>query len=306
MAQGLICGEGLGSLSGAVTLTDTTPIADVQVNLYRSRSQWGNWQHLTTTHTTADGTYQFTDLGQGLGIDYRVQFVDPTHQLAPQYYDAKPTIRTADVITITPGVPRTGIDAVLDAPQPPAAAIETGSGSVTFDPLDGTATINMVSSRTDDITVTRAVTCAGGAPSAVTLTLDPPGTVYSMTLVSGDDYQAAIPGADITQDADLVVAATCGESTTETTVGRVNLYDPSGVISDALSGQPVEGATVTLYNVPGWEPKTGPDDDRPNTCQSNDSKDPGDPWDQPAPTELGIIVNPRSRPSIPPYPTTYG
>ncbi|NBD34653.1 MAG: hypothetical protein GVY30_01485, partial [Chloroflexi bacterium] len=107
---GLICGEDLGSLSGAVTLTDTMPAADVQVNLYRSTS-WPRWQHLTTTHTTANGTYQFTGLGQGLGIDYRVQFVDPTHQLAPQYYDAKPTIDTATVITITPGTPRTGIDA---------------------------------------------------------------------------------------------------------------------------------------------------------------------------------------------------
>ena len=286
---GQVCGQSAGSLQGTVTQPDTTPAAGIQVNLYRPIER-GRWHYVTSVHPTAAGAYQFDGLGQG--IDYRVQFVDPAHTYAPEYYDDQNTLDLAMPVTVTIGMTRTGIDAVLDAPHPPVAAIETGGGSVTYHPNDGTATVNMVRSRTDDITVTRAVTCASGAPSTVTLTLDPPGNVYSMTLVSGDDYQATIPGADITQDADLVVAATCGISTTETTVGHVNLYDPSGVISDAVSGQPVEAATVTLYNVPGWEPKTGPDDDRPNTCQSNDSKDPGEPWDQPAPTDLGVIVNP--------------
>jgi len=81
-------------------------------------------------------------------------------------------------------------------------------------------------------------------------------------------------------------------STTETTVAHVNLYDPSGTVTDAATGQPVADATVTLYRVPGWEPKTGPDDERPNTCQSHASKDPDAPWSQPAPTALGVVVNP--------------
>ena len=285
---GLICVQDLGSLSGAVTLTDTTPISDVQVNLYRSLSP-AQYRYLTTTHTTADGTYQFTDLGQGLGIDYRVQFVDPTHQLAPQYYDAKPTIATADVITITPGVPRTGIDAILDLPQPPAAGVETESGSVAYNP-DGTAQITMPAPNPSDITITRAVTCAVGTPDPVTLTLST-GPHYTMTNVSGDLYRATIPAADLTGNATLSIAATCGVTTTETTVGYITLYDPSGYITDAQTGEPVVGATVTLYNVPGWLPKTSPDDDSPNTCQSHASKAEDAPWDQPAPTHLGIVSN---------------
>ena len=75
-------------------------------------------------------------------------------------------------------------------------------------------------------------------------------------------------------------------------MGHINLYDPSGVIRSQATGQPVEGATVTLYQVPGWRPKVSPDDDRPETCQSNRSKAEGEPWNQPAPTDVGIIVNP--------------
>jgi len=82
-------------------------------------------------------------------------------------------------------------------------------------------------------------------------------------------------------------------SVTHTTIGTINLYDPSGTIRDARTGQPVAGATVTLYQVPGWSPKTGPTDTRPNTCESNASKAAGVPWSQPAPIALGIIVNPQ-------------
>lgn len=55
-------------------------------------------------------------------------------------------------------------------------------------------------------------------------------------------------------------------------------------------------------NVPGWEPKTGPDDDRPNTCESNLSKPASTPWSQPAPTDLGIIANADVTPITPKLP----
>jgi hypothetical protein len=184
-----------------------------------------------------------------------------------------------------------GVDAVLDLPQPPLAVVETDGGSVTPNPRDGTLTVNVSPASAGDITVTRAVTCALGSPTAVTLTLSPPDQAYAMAMVGVDQYRATVPATDLTQDADLVVAATCDGTTTETTVGHVNLYDPSGTITDAATGQPVEGATVTLYRVPGWEPRTDPGDERPDTCQSNASKDPDAPWSQPAPTELGVVVN---------------
>ena len=72
-------------------------------------------------------------------------------------------------------------------------------------------------------------------------------------------------------------------------IGKIVLYDPSGDITDAETGDPVVGATVTLYKVPGWLPKASPSDTTPNTCQSHASKGIADPWNQPAPTHLGIL-----------------
>lgn len=301
-STGVICDGGLGTLSGTASLPDDTPAAGVQVDLYRSLFPW---QYIQTAHTAADGQYQFTDLGQGLGIDYRVRFVDPAQQLALQYYDTKATIATATVITITPGVPRTGIDAVLAPPQPPAVDVETDTGSVVFNP-DGTAQIMVPRPNPSDITITRSVTCTAGSPTTVTLLLST-GPQYAMNNVGGDAYQATIPAAALTANATLSIRVTCGVTTTDTIIGYITLYDPSGIVSDKHTNEPIAGAMVMLYQVPGWEPKTGPDDDRPNTCESNLSKDPSAPWSQPAPTELGIVVNPDvtvTAPKIPYQQTT--
>jgi hypothetical protein len=296
---GDVCDQEPGSLSGTVTLTDTTPLAGIQVNLYRSLL--GNqWRHISVTQTITDGTYQFTELGQGQDIDYRVHFVGRDHQLASQYYDDQATIEAATVITITPSVPKTGIDAALSLPQAPVADLSAGNGSITYSP-DGTAQIVMPKSNLSDVVVTRTVTCTTGTLSTVTLTLST-GPEYPMTNVSGDRYRATIATADLTANATLSVAATCGVTTTETIVGELTLYDPSGQVTDYLTGQPISGATVTLYNVPDWVPKTGPDDDCVNTCESNLSKAEDDSWSQPAPTNLGTIANADVTPTDPTLP----
>ncbi|OQA19782.1 MAG: Leucine Rich repeats (2 copies) [Chloroflexi bacterium ADurb.Bin360] len=108
---GKICGISGGGLSGTVTSSDTTPAANINVFLYRSLGS--SWRQLTATKTAVNGTYQFFDLGQGPGIDYRVQFADPTFQLAPQYYDNQLAIYKATPITVTVGAAQTGIDAAL-------------------------------------------------------------------------------------------------------------------------------------------------------------------------------------------------
>lgn len=288
-STGLICGEEPGRLGGLVTLSTAVPVSGVQVDLYRSVMDSPYWQPISTTDTIADGTFQFGNLGQGIGIDYRVRFVDPKFDFATQYYNAKPTIKTATAITITPGVPREGINAILTLPQPPMVSVETETGSVAYSP-DGVAQITMPAPHLSNITVTRTVTCTAGTPTTVTLKLST-GLQYPMTNVSDALYRAIIQTADL-NNATISIAATCGVITTETIVGYITLYDPSGLITDTDTGKPVRGATVTLYQVPGWLPKTGPEDTRLTTCESNLSKPVGTPWSQPAPTNLGVIVNP--------------
>lgn len=67
-----------------------------------------------------------------------------------------------------------------------------------------------------------------------------------------------------------------------------------GVVTDAATGKPIVGATVTLYRVPGWSARTSSaQNSTPNTCESNASKG-SNPWSQPAPTNQGQEVDPSS------------
>lgn len=296
-SSGLICETPNGSLSGLVTTIETEAIAGIQVNLYRP-VEFSDWQYLTSTHTSEVGSYQFDNLGQGLGIEYHVRFVDPKHQYVTQYYDGDPNLNLSTAITITTGVPRTDIDAILELPQPPVAVIDPGSGSSTYNP-DGTAVIIMPASNPSDIIVTLDASCDDGSdPDEVTLQLST-GQSYPMSQLS-DGYRATIPAVNLSHNAAISVEIVCNGDTEETEVGIIVLYAPTGLVTDAHSGQPVAGAAVTLYYVPNWEPRTNPDDKRPNTCQSYHSKEPGEPWDQPAPTHLGIVVNPDVSPVSPP------
>ncbi len=291
---GLICGQPTGGISGQVTLATGPAAPGIQVTLYRPLAGEGGqqegqtWLTVIHTRTSPDGMYTFDGLGQG--IDYRVHFMDPTGRYASLYYDNKFHRELSRPVTVTLGQMRTGVDAVLRLPVPPTVDVESG-GAVTFNP-DGTVNINQWRGGRTPITITLPVTCTGGiTPTDVTLVMTPPGTNYPMTGIGSDLYQATIPAAEVAA-ATLTVSYKCEAAAQETPVGQVTLYDPSGIITDAQSGQPVVGATVTLYQVPGWLPRTGPTDTRPNTCESNLSKAPGAAWSQAAPTELGLIANP--------------
>ena len=71
-------------------------------------------------------------------------------------------------------------------------------------------------------------------------------------------------------------------------VNPVGYDDPSGLVSDASTHDPLTNATVTLYRVPGWTARaSAADNAKPNTCESNNSKPDGARWSQPAPTNEG-------------------
>ncbi|MCL4832152.1 MAG: hypothetical protein KJZ86_06910 [Caldilineaceae bacterium] len=301
---GLICGQPAGGISGQVTLATGMGAAvshgpevaapGIQVTLYRplageeGHQEGQSWLTVFHALTGPDGMYAFDGLGQG--IDYRVHFMDPAGRYAAQYYDNKFQRDQSMPVTVTLGQVRSGVNAVLRLPVPPAVDVESG-GAVTFNP-DGTANIGQWRGRRTPITITLPVTCTGGiTPTDVALVMTPPGTNYPMTGIGNNLYRATIPAGEVAAAA-LRVSYKCEGNAQETPVGQITLYDPSGIITDAQSGQPVVGATVTLYKVPGWLPRTGPTDTRPNTCESNLSKTGGAAWSQPAPTALGLIANP--------------
>ncbi len=79
------------------------------------------------------------------------------------------------------------------------------------------------------------------------------------------------------------------------TLDRPGLFDPSGYVTDARTGAPIQGATVTLYRVPSALPDT-----RSTTrqCRTVDTR-PGDDWTllPPATANLGLFEEPGYSPA---------
>jgi hypothetical protein len=164
-----------------------------------------------------------------------------------------------------------------------------GSGSTTVDEETGEVTQRMGAFEVEDLVVTRTATCADGDPDAVTLQYAD--QAYPMEAIGDDRYQAVVPADDIRASwgGQLVVVTDCGGDTAEEPVGRIELFDPAGDITDAVTGEPVVDAAVTLYYVPDWTPQVSQEDvGEPRTCQSNVTKPGPAGWDQPAPVEDGL------------------
>ncbi len=91
-----------------------------------------------------------------------------------------------------------------------------------------------------------------------------------MTHAGGDQYSVPLT---VSSSQALKVSYTCDTTPTEVDVGQVALYDPSGQITDG-AGNPVAGATVSLYRVPYALPDK---DGQTNDCRTVETR-PGDDW----------------------------
>jgi putative cell wall-binding protein len=188
------------------------------------------------------------------------------------------------------------------------AEIEVAETASVTTGIDGSTTVAMTFGQKADVGVTRTVTCPPGTTLDGAPVLVFGGQSYPMANAGGDQWAATIPEEEIFSGGEMIVASVCTDGLTPVThndaVGKIVLYDPSGIVSDAETGDPVVGATVRLYKVPGWTPKSAPGDTTPNTCESNVSKDPGDDWSQVAPTSEGVLVNavsPEISPNVNPF-----
>jgi hypothetical protein len=178
---------------------------------------------------------------------------------------------------------------VLDPAAGPSTqpAFDTDSGSVMIDPETGLRVVAIPSTDASDIIVSVDPSCPdppGGTPSNVILALD--GRVYEMSFnISKNALTATIPAEELASG-DLAVYWECAGTPLRDILARVELYDPSGLISHGLNATPLPGGQVTLFGVPTFTPETAPDDD-PSTCQTPDTRPPGG-FDQAPPSDPGL------------------
>ena len=266
----------LQGIAGRVTGPDGQGLAHVCVSAFDADGEVGS------TSTRSDGTYTFI-LPPG---SYTLKFI---HCVASPVYqdrwfiDGDGTEPTP--IVVAPKAITSGRNVAMAtgfvAAEPIATTTSGGTATTTVDPRTGESKTTMPRdpAKRSPVTYTFDVTCADGT----TLTADSVELVngsnrYPMAPLDADTFTYTIPG-DAVVSGDVVVAYACNEAPTQKKVGTIELFDPSGIVSDP-EGNPVEGATVTLYYVPGWGPKQFPGDTTANTCESNLSKADGAAWSQ--------------------------
>jgi Leucine-rich repeat (LRR) protein len=289
-SSGLICGRPLGgSMSGKVTLPGGAPAPGAQVNLYRSLGGWGvDFQGYTRTNS--QGQYWFGSLGEGVGVAYYVQFLDPDYRYAPQFYPNKLDLYEAALVKIPVGASPVGINAVMTHGRSAGAQIDAPAASVSRQLQEGYVWIGFPHGEVSDVSVTMELTCPGGAlPLDPILHMSYRELNFPLSPLAEGGFRAVIPAEHITRGDWLYAWHTCDDDQVSTIVGEILFYTPLGVVRDASSGKEVPGARVTLYKALGWMPKTGPDDDRENTCPSNASRVGSEPWSMEAPLDLGIL-----------------
>ncbi|WP_126688196.1 hypothetical protein [Nocardioides ferulae] len=189
----------------------------------------------------------------------------------------------------------TYLDSAEDAAPPVNLDVsaDTATGSVNQDPVTGQFTVTFPTAEPSDLTLTFPAVCTDESiQPEVTVLYD--GVPYP-ALGDGDGlFQATIPKTAIAASVTGGVISTqvecVGQTTLVTTLGQIVLYDPSGFVTDAATGEPVKGAEVLLHKVPGWTPNEEGTLE-PGTCETNESKAAGAPWGQPAPVHLGVPVS---------------
>ena len=95
-------------ITGTVTGSGGTPLADVEVVVYTSEG--GGWSWSGEDYTDALGGYDVGGLDAG---SYRVGFRDYQGNYAPEYYDDDATLATSNAVTVGASATMAGINASL-------------------------------------------------------------------------------------------------------------------------------------------------------------------------------------------------
>jgi hypothetical protein len=168
-----------------------------------------------------------------------------------------------------------GVGDACDRTQTPTLGTSTGTVST----QDGQPQVSIGRGNLSPITVTAAASCTS-PNTLVSVTLKYAGvTVGPMTHVIGNLYQGTIPVSALTTGGVISVSVRCSNDPPNTSfdnpIGTVALYDPSGVVTNGVTGAPVAGAEVTLFKMPdSWAPAPAPG----QTCESRQTY--AGTWDQ--------------------------
>ena len=216
---------------------------------------------------------------------------------------------TQDTKAVNVGPGANLVEFALPAAQftPDLLTMAPSGHTVASDEATGFVRVGVRRATGEPLAFTFTPTCDPAGPASnVSVTLGSGTPVAASQVGSGTSYSISIARADIVAGP-IATNFTCPGGSGSLALGFVQLFDPSGILSDAVTGDPVVGASITLHEVPTWRARTAPNDTAPGTCESNDSKAPEDPWSQEAPTGLGVVIDQESErisPNMNPQPTS--
>ena len=222
-----------GQITGMVTDATTHAAAGgVTVIAYDSS---GNWRTSATTDTS--GTYTLSGLPSG---SYSVEFTK-SGAYAAQFYNGKPSLNSADPVTVTSPNTTTGID----------AALQTGgsiTGTVTDASTGQPATGISVGATDSSFNITTATTDSSGHYSIAGLS----GGAYRVSFSGGGYIPQNYNGHPKWQSGDSV-AVTFSEATPGIDAVLTRGGSLTGTVTDAGSHSGLTGVFVTASDAHGAE-----------------------------------------------------
>ena len=127
---------GAGAIAGQVSLHGGGLASGFEVMAYRAAGS--GWEMLGRATTDAAGKYRINGLPAGA---YRIYFAGRAGAYRPEYYNNVVAIEGSADVTVAADTATQGIDAVLEAPAPPAIAVSSPGANILSDPVTGQVAI---------------------------------------------------------------------------------------------------------------------------------------------------------------------